>query len=879
MNCFFRRLRWLARRRDKDAELREEIQFHLDEEVEELRERGLAEDDARWAARRGFGNVVRVEESTRVEWGWPRLEQVARDAGYAMRQIRRNRGFSATAILTLALGIGGVAAVFSAVDAVLIRSLPYPGAGRLVTLWDDLSMSRTGEPKISSTPFEWIQWRRLNTVFTDLAATQPAQITLTGEGDPEQLAASKVTWTLWNVLGVQPMRGRGFTEDEDTKGVRVAVISYGLWQRRFNASAGVIGQKITLDLTPYEVIGVMPRGFYFLPSRDIDVWLPASYPAWMRTSPAWHNALIVARLKPGVSEEHAAASMRALSMQVSAGDFRGPHSALLIPLRQELAGNSRTALIVLFGASTALLLIACVNLANLLLSRGAARRREVAVRAAIGAGRGRLIAQFLTESLVLSLLGAGVGLLLALPAMRFLESLAPQSMGEIRLALDWRVVAISAVAAIGSALTFGLAPAIGGSRLALQEGLREGARGSTGAGSHWVRNSLIVVEMAFAVVLLTSSGLLLQTLQHLRQLDLGVRSEKLLTFESPLDRYQDFGKRVAFVEAELEKVRAIPGVVNAGAVSRIPLTENGEATFYKLAGQPDDKVPDQVALFRVVSRDYLATVGAQLREGRFFSTLDRKCDTPAVIVNESFANRNFPGRAALGERFQFGNIGDKGYWYTIVGVVKEIRERESTEKLGPAVYLLHEQTDQWDTNGARPVGIVVRTAVEPSSLVPAMRHAIWSVDKNQPIARVRTIQEIFDRQLSAPSQSSKLLSTFALLALLLASLGVYGVLSYAVTQHTKEIGVRMALGATSNQILFFFGRRGLALTLAGLAVGLIFAAFAARSMSALLYGFIPDYVPTVAGVSVVLLSVATLACIVPARRASRVNPVIALRNE
>jgi putative ABC transport system permease protein len=864
---FWKRLRefgpWSRARLERDLE--REIRNHLVFEAEDS------------GNRKAFGNIALVKEDVRKAWGWARLEQFTRDTYYALRQVRRNPSFSAIAIATLALGIGGVAAMFSAVDAVLIRSLPYPGADRLVTVWDDLSMARTREPKITSTPFEWIQWRQLNTVFTDLAATQPAQATLTGEGEPEQLPARKATWNLWNVLGVQPMLGRTFTEDEDTKGVHAAVISHGLWQRRFGGSPDVIGRKITLNDSPYEVIGVMPRDFYFLPSRDIDVWLPPSFPAWMRTNPAWHDALIVARLKPDVTLEQATAVMRALTMQVTAKDFRGPHSAVITPLREELAGKTRTALIVLLCASAALLLIACVNLANLLLSRGAVRRREVAVRAAIGAGRGRLIAQFLTESLVLSGMGAIAGLLLALPAMRFLESLAPETMGAVRLTLDWRVLAISAAAAIGSALTFGLAPALAGSRLALQEGLREGARGSAGASSHWFQHSLIVVEMALAVVLLTSGGLLLETLQHLRQLDLGIRSEKLLTFESPLLRFPDLGKQVAFVDAELEKIRAIPGVINAGAVSRIPLTEKGEATFYKLAGQPNERVPGQVALFRIVSRDYLATIGAQLREGRFFGAFDRKSGTPVVVVNESFANRNFPGRSAVGERFQFGNTGDKDPWYTIVGVVREIRERGVTEKLGPSVYLLHEQT-QWGPN-ARPSGIVVRTAIEPESLVPAIRQAIWSVDKNQPIARVQTIQEIVNRQLSTPSQTTELLGAFALLALLLASVGLYGVLSYAVAQRTNEIGVRMALGATSRDILLTFGTRGLALALGGLALGLVLSVGAVRLMTSLIYGFQPNHAVADSVVSVILLAVATLACFVPARRASRLDPVVALQHE
>jgi putative ABC transport system permease protein len=333
---------------------------------------------------------------------------------------------------------------------------------------------------------------------------------------------------------------------------------------------------------------------------------------------------------------------------------------------------------------------------------------------------------------------------------------------------------------------------------------------------------------------------------------------------------------VAFVNAELEAIRAIPGVMSAGAISRIPLTVNDQSTFYIFPGQSNVEAREQVALSRVVSRDYFLTVGARLREGRFFDISDWRSQSPAAIVNESFVNRNFPGRSPLGARFKFGSTGERGYWYTIVGVVKEIRDRGVAEELRPAVYRLHEQADQ---SGDQPSGIVVRTSVEPSSIVPAVRQAIWSVDKNQPVARVQTIDDIVARQLSVPSQNSALLSVFALLALLLASLGLYGVLSYAVTQRTNEIGVRMALGATSNEILLFFGRRGLKLTLAGLALGLVLAVIAVRFMTTLFYGFRPDYLPTVALVSLVLLVVAALACFVPARRAARVDPMVALRSE
>jgi putative ABC transport system permease protein len=382
--------------------------------------------------------------------------------------------------------------------------------------------------------------------------------------------------------------------------------------------------------------------------------------------------------------------------------------------------------------------------------------------------------------------------------------------------------------------------------------------------------------MALAVALLTCGGLLLQTLQHLRQLDLGIRSEKLLTFQTPLFRYRDFDRRVAFVNAELEKVRAIPGVIDAGAISRIPLTVSDQAAFYLLAGQSQDDIPKQVALSRVVTRDYFVTVGARLHEGRFFGAFDRRSDAPVAIVNESFANHNFPGRSALGARLKFGRLNEKGYWYTIAGVVKEIRDRGVTEELKPTIYRVHEQADQ---SNDQPSGIVVRTAVEPASLISAVRQAIWSVDRNQPVARIQTIKEIVDRQLSTPSQSTTLLGAFALLALLLASIGLYGVLSYSVTQRTNEIGVRMALGASSRDILLSFSRRGLALTLAGLAMGLVLSVIAARLMTTLVYGFRPGYAVAAVIVSVILLAVAALACFVPARRASRVDPVIALQHE
>jgi len=854
----------LSGRAQREGELEREIQNHLDLEAEESGE---------YAARRAFGNVTIVKEDVRAVWSWTRLGHVWRDVRHGLRQVRRNPGFSAIAIATLALGIGVNAAMFSAVDAVLIRPLPYTDAGRLVMIWDE--MGHIGFPKHYSTPAEWVEWRRQNMVFTDIAATESGEATLSGGGEPEQVPARKVTGNLWTVLGVHPAIGRVFTEDEDTRGARVAVISHGLWQRRFGGSPDVLGRTITINDGPYEVIGVMPPEFYFMPARDVDIWMPASFSPEHLTLFWWHDEQIVARLKPGVTLQQARESMAALSLRVTEGHVRPARKAVVVPLREELAGKTETSLVVLLAASGAVLLIACVNLANLLMSRGTVHRREVAIRAALGAGRGRLVTQFLIESLVLSGLGAFAGLAMATPVMRFLETLVPETMPSVRLTIDARVLAVSAAMAVAAGLAFGLAPALTGSRRALNEGLRDGGRGSTGAHSHWFQHSLIVLETALAVLLLTCGGLLLQTFQHLRQLDLGIRSEKLLTFVTPLFRYPDFDKRLAFVSAELDAIRVIPGVVSVGAISRIPLTEIAQTTQYLLAGQEPGATRTQDALSRVVTRDYFSTVGAGLRDGRFFDPSDRRSQTPVAIVNESFADRNFPGRSALGARFKFGATGPKGYSYTIVGVVREIRDRGVAEDLKPAVYRLHEQADQ---TGEAPSGIIVRTSVEPTSIVTAVRQAIWSVDKNQPLTHIRTVDDIVARQLSAPSQNTVLLGAFAALALLLASLGLYGVLSYAVTRRTNEIGLRMALGATSGDILRLFSRQGLALTIAGLAIGLGLAAAAARLMTTLFYGFEPDYLPAVAVVSLILLAVAAIASLLPARRASRIDPMRALHD-
>ena len=466
-------VRGIVNRNGAEADLDDELKTFIDMAAADHVRDGATPEEARRLAALHLGGVEQVKERVRTGRYGAWLDYAARDARYGLRQVRRNPLFSAIAISTLALGIGVNTAMFSAVDAVLIRPLPYADADRLVMVWDD-DTRRGGEEKFFTTPPEWHEWRRHNTVFTDIAASQPADAALSNDGEPEELPARKVTANFWSVLGARPLLGRVFTDDEDSRGARVVVISHGVWQRRFGAAPDVVGRTIVLNDNTYEVIGVMPREFYFMPSRDIDVWMPASFTSQMLENWGWHDVHTVARLKPGVTPAQAQEAMAALSLRISAEHLPIARSAVVVPLREELAGKTYASLIVLLAATAAVLLIACVNLANLLLARGTVRRREVAVRAALGAGLGRLIAQLLVENLLLAGLGALAGLALAIPVMWFLETLVPDTMGAVQLTLDWRVLAFSAAIAVAAGLLSGVAPAITGARLAMPGGTARG---------------------------------------------------------------------------------------------------------------------------------------------------------------------------------------------------------------------------------------------------------------------------------------------------------------------------------------------------------------------------------------------------------------------
>ena len=795
------------------------------------------------------------------------------DLRHGARLLVRSPGFAAVALVALALGIGANSAVFSVIDTVLLRPLAYPEPGRLVMVWEDAS--HVGFPRNTPAPANFIDWRAQNRVFTDIAASRGRMLNLTGDGPPEMVMGPEVTGNMWDVLGVRPLAGRTFTEAEEMRDEKVVVIGYALWQRRFGGERSVVGRKILINDEPFTVIGIMPRGFS-VPPRKNEMWVPAQFRRTMATRRGSHFLSSVARLKPGVSVKQAQAEMSVLARRL---ELQYPRTnthvgAVVVPLREELLGNTRLGLMVLFGASACVLLIACANLGNLYLARAQARRREMAVRTALGAGTGRILSQMIAEGLLLSLLGAAAGLALARWSVTLLQKMVPLGMVDRNVHLDMRVLLFTMAVAVLTSVIFGAVPAFSMAGMQIQNTLREGGRGHTGK-QRLFRNTLVVAEMALSIVLLTGAGLMIQTLAHLKDLDAGFRTDHLLTALTPLPRprYADFIRREAFVNDVIARVKALPGVIDAAYTSALPYTATGNTNGFRIEGRPQPPNGNtQDALLRTVSSNYMQMMGARLKEGRFFGPGDRKNTAPVVIINETFANQYWPGTSPLGARIRT----DTDTWFTVAGVIHDLRERGFEAALKAGVYHVVPQAhDIW----AEADELAVRTASDPLSLAPAVRQAVWSVDKDEPVFGVRSMEEIMDVEVAGRKQQMNLLGAFAFIALTLACIGIYGVLSYAVTQRTREIGLRLALGATGSGIARMIVGQGLKLTALGAAIGAA-AAFAATSaMSSLLYGVSAADPRTLIAVTALLSAVALAACYVPAWRAARVDPAVTLREE
>ncbi len=802
--------------------------------------------------------------------------QFLSDLRYGARLLFKNPGFASIAIIALALGIGANTAIFSIVDRVLIRPLPYADSDRLVMVWEDASF--ISFPRNTPAVANYLDWKKQNQVFADMAATRGRVASLTGDGSPEMLIGRGVTANFFDVIGVKPVIGRTFTEEEERSGQNVVLVSYGLWQSRYGRDPSLVGRSILMDGNKFTVLGVMPPEFNF-PSRQTRFWAPVNFTPQQLNSRGSHYLQVVARLKPSITVARAQSDMSAIAQRL-VQQYPATNSrvgAVVVPIKEQMVGNTGTALLVLLGAAGCVLLIACANVANLLLAKAAGRKREMAIRTALGATRSRLIGQMVTESVLLSLAGGLLGLVLARFSMRLLESLVPTSFSAAGgLTLDGKVLAFNLAVSILTGVIFGLAPALQTTGFGIAEDLKEGGRAGVGGSSRRFRNALVAGEVALALILLVSAGLLLQTLRNLHSIDAGFNPDKILTLTTrlPFPKYADPNKRVNYFDAVLERVRALPGVQSAAFTSDLPFTARGNTNGFKIEGLqfgPTDR-PD--ALYREMTNDYLQTMRMRLLEGRFFGPEDRANSQPVVIINETFKKQYWPNRSPIGTRIQTSN--DDSPWQTIVGVLADVRERGLEYELKPAVYL---PVVQVPTGWNIPSQLAIRTSMDPVAIAKAAREAIWAIDPDQPISNVRTMDDIVDLEVADHTQQTTLLGSFAALALVLASLGIYGVLSYAVTQRTREIGLRMALGANARDVTRMVVGEGLGLTALGIVIGAGVALAVTRSMTKLLVG-VKAADPTIyVGVAALLALVALVACYIPAARAARVDPLVALRDE
>jgi len=808
------------------------------------------------------------------------MNTMLQDLRYGARMLLKQPGFTSIAVLTLALGIGANTAIFSVVNAVLLRPLPYADDERLVTIWGKLPAA--GVKRLYVSIPEFVDYRERTRSFTQVGVYAGTEFTLTGRGEAERLNGAQVSANLLPLLGVNPVLGRHFlTEEHEPDHSRVVILSHASWQRRFGGDPQLIGQGITLDGANHMVVGVMPQGFRF-PGAEAEIWRPIAITNadlsndergshWLRS---------VARLKPGVTMAQAQAEMdvlaRSLQREHPANyEENSGWGIRLVSLRDELVEDVREALLVLLIVVECVLLIACANVANLLLARAAARQKEMAVRAALGAGRWRLIRQLLSESTLLALAGGVLGILLALWGNDYLLKLAPADLtnsGPIEI--DGRVLIFTLLVSLLTALLFGLAPAWQSSKLKLNDALKEGSR-SASAGRGRLRNLLVIGEVAVALTLLVGAGLLLKSFYCLLQVDPGFDPANVLTMRlalSPAD-YSEGREQRAFYEQALDRIEALPGVQAAGVVHNMPFGGSGNSRNFSIEGLPE--FPLNVDFFQA-SPNYFGAMGMRVASGRFFTSGDREGQPRVAVINETLARHFFPDRNPLGRRIKVGNPTGPFPWLSIVGVARDVKQDGLDEEARPALYVpyLQPPLPGWRVQF---MFLAVRAQSDPLGLLPALRSAVQSLDKNQPVYRVATMEQLLARTVAARKFSMLLVVLFAAVALVLSVVGLYGVMAYTVTQRTHEIGIRTALGAQPGHVLRLVIGQGMMLALTGVAVGLAGAFGLTRLMKSLLYGVSAVDPATFAGVALLLTAVALLACWVPSRRATQVDPVVALR--
>jgi putative ABC transport system permease protein len=815
------------------------------------------------------------------------METILQDLRYGARTLARNPGFTFVAVLTLALGVGANAAIFSVVNAVLLRPLPWSEPDRAVMIWSRW----TAFDKTWVSDGEVNDYRRESRTLAEVGAWSDGQVNLTGDGTPERVASAGITANLFPVLGVAPLKGRVFTAAEDVpNGPKVAILSYGLWQRRYAGDANIVGRTIQIDGAAHEVVGVMPADFVlptdFQNPAPSALWIPDGWDA-SSTNHGNHGYFAAARLKPGATVAQARDDLHRLAQAWTARGLYPPQmqfDTVVVSLREEVVGTVRRTIWLLFGAVGFLLLIACANVANLLLARAEARQREMAVRSALGAGGLRIVRQLMTESLVLAGLSAVAGIVLAVLGVRALTAWNPSSIPRVAgTSVDGRVLLFTAAVAVVTTILFSLAPAFRLLRPDVTDAMKEGsANATTGGGRRRFRNALVVTEMALAVVLLIGAGLMLRTLWSLQRVDLGLNPSGVLTMRLALPRteYAEASQVVNFYSRLMAQLRSIPGVTAAGAARSLPLGSQIGDFGLRIDGYVPPPGTNAKGDWQIATDGYLEAMGEQVVRGRGIAAADTSESQLVGLVNDEMVRRYWAGRDPIGGRFRIGNSPTRP-WITVVGVVKSVRHNGITEVVKEKFYIPHTQWHKslGNANLIRSMTLVIKTSGDPAALTGSVQAAIHGLDPNLPVADVRTMDDVVGAALATPRFTSVLLSIFAALALTLSAIGIYGVLSYLVSRRTREIGIRVAIGARRPDVVRMVLGSGLSLAAIGIAGGIVLALGITRVLRGMLHGVAPMDPATFAAVAALLTIVAAAASAIPAWRASRVDPVLALKSD